>query len=917
MTGGMTIYNERSWAIDLIGYLKQVAHDRHRAVRGVGGEQTVKGDGGSLFPDVLLFGDLADAVVLQGWELKMPDTSIDDPDFRENAEYKARQMGLDSYVLWNVRRARLYALDREADRFAVIEEWDDLDDITARTEVKPAQARWEAVAVQILTRVNDLLETGELEGRPFIDAYRSESGGVASMLLANRDAVADALEAAVRNDGRLRAGVTLWWNRFRDEYGGKEDTPAYPALAQANLVNWIGKLLFAHVLRQRDNRAAAVEQIGEDTSPAEAIALFEKLYRACNFWTIFCDSVGLSTLPPVAWSHLKQFNNLLSDLNIGAVDQQELSGVLEAAASVGTRKLRGQYVTPKPLADLLARLTTQNTEGRFLDPCCGSGTIARAAMEMKLDAGMQPEDVAAGVFAGDLDPQAIQLATFALAKPSLMSLPLRLFTRDAFDLKTTTELGFRDPNNGRAFTEQMGKFHAIASNLPFVAQKGRERYGNAIASVNDLLDDDFTGRADVAAYLPFALHGLLEEGGRLGIIITNAWLGTAWGREFRQKIGPYYRLRAVITSGAGRWFQNSDVVTNLLVLEKLTGRVAAAGEDETHFVVLKRPINELNEQEAVAVTAAQIELGQTQEETLTIRSVKPSELEQFEALGLTGNAQFVDVEWVRELPLKRLADFFDVRRGERRGWNAMFYPAPGHGIEADYIRPALRSSSDVTGYVTRAQNEAFSCSATIQELEERGHTGALAWIARFQDSLNNSGRPLVESLARAGHHWYEMRAADMTELVTSMNPGDRLFFGRLQPAGFVDQRLIRLLPEADSRMDVDLGHALLNSTLTLFMVEGIGFGRGLGALDLNPTTLKRSMHIPDAGRIDRAGRQAIIDAFRPVRDRDVLDLADELEQSDRRALDQAVLDALGAAIDLDRIYEAMLNLVAIRQAATA
>jgi len=728
--------------------------------------------------------------------------------------------------------------------------------------------------------------------------------------------VAEALESAARQDGTLRAGVTLWWNRFRDEYGGKEDTPAYPALAQANLVNWIGKLLFAHVLRQRDNRAATVDQIGEETTPAEALALFEKVSRACNFWTIFCDSVGLSTLPPVAWSHLKQFNNLLSDLNIGAVDQHELSGVLEAAASVGTRKLRGQYVTPKPLADLLARLTVQDTEGRFLDPCCGSGTIARSVMEMKLDAGIQPKDTASAVFAGDLDPQAIQLATFALAKPSLMNLPLRLFTRDAFDLEATTELGFRDPNDGRAFTEQLGKFHAIASNLPFVAQKGRERYGNAIASVNELLDDDFTGRADVAAYLPFVLHGLLEEGGRLGIIITNAWLGTAWGREFRQKLAPYYRLRAVVTSGARRWFQNSDVVTNLLILEKRAGQDTGLSDEQTHFVVLKRPITELNETEAIAVTAAQIELGQTQEETLTIRSVKPSDMERFEALGLTGNAQFVDAEWVRDLPLKRLANFFDVWRGERRGWNAMFYPAPGHGIEDDYIRPALLSSSNITGYLTQAQSEAFSCSATIQQLTERGHTGALDWIVRFEDGFNNSGIPLVESLARAGHHWYEMRASKMAELVTSMNPGDRLFFARLRPAGFVDQRLICLTPKAGSVMDVDMGHALLNSTFALFMLEGIGFGRGLGALDLNPTTLKKSMHLPDAGRIEAKGRRAIIDAFEPVRNRDVLDIADELEQPDRHIFDRAVIDALGVEINLDRVYDAMLNLVAIRQAAT-
>lgn len=102
MSGGAATYNERSWAIDLIGHLKHLATANNRSIKDAGGEQTVKAEGGSLFPDVLLFGDRATARILQGWELKMPDTGIDDFEFRDNAETKARALGLDSFLLWNV-----------------------------------------------------------------------------------------------------------------------------------------------------------------------------------------------------------------------------------------------------------------------------------------------------------------------------------------------------------------------------------------------------------------------------------------------------------------------------------------------------------------------------------------------------------------------------------------------------------------------------------------------------------------------------------------------------------------------------------------------------------------------------------------------------------------------------------------------
>ncbi len=79
-------YNERSWAIDLIGHLKKLAHQVNRPVKDAGGENTVRSEGGVLFPDVLLYGDRETARILQGWELKFPDTDIDDYEFRKNAE---------------------------------------------------------------------------------------------------------------------------------------------------------------------------------------------------------------------------------------------------------------------------------------------------------------------------------------------------------------------------------------------------------------------------------------------------------------------------------------------------------------------------------------------------------------------------------------------------------------------------------------------------------------------------------------------------------------------------------------------------------------------------------------------------------------------------------------------------------------
>lgn len=902
MSGGAITYNERSWAIDLIGHLKHLATQGNRSIKDAGGEQTVKAEGGSLFPDILLFGDRATARILQGWELKMPDTSIDDAEFRENAETKARALGLDSFLLWNVSHAHLYVRDVATDTFTRNHTWRDLTDITTRTAVIRNRARWEALAETIFGYLNDLFDRGTLEGRQFIDAYRS--GGITALIMENSGQVAEALVEASNRDAALRAEMILWWNLYQAEYAGGT---MEQVLAQAVISNWIGKILFGHILREKDARAQRIAKIDDETTPAEALSLFRQLLEDCNFWAIFSDSIGLGTIPNGVWEQLKQFNSLLSDLRVGSVDQSQLSNVLEATVEVAVRKLRGQYPTPIELARLLVNLCVRNTvDDRVLDPCCGSGTIARAAIEQKLAANVPPNAVAAAVFAGDQDPQAVQIATFALTKPSLMNIPLRIYQRDAFTLAPDTAIGFRNPTNGAVFTEDLGQFQAITSNLPFVAQKGRKQYKNTLDRVVATMGEEgkrFTRRADVAAYLPFSLHPLLADGGRLGIIITNAWLGTTWGDAFYNLLGRYYDLKCVITSGAGRWFQNSEVVTNILIMDKKTNPDQPNGN--TKFVVLTRPLEALAELDAVQVAAAQIELGQTQNDTMTIRAISAVDLARFRPLGLGGNAQFVDCDWILSLPLVPLQNLFTVLRGERRGMNKLFYPTPDHGIEPDYIRPLAKSSTGFTRLRCPAAKEAFSCSRTKDELTALDHTGALNWIRRFETPET------IAKLQTSGLMWYEMRADTLTDLVMFINYGNRLFVGRVDPPAFADQRLVRLEPIGT--VDIDLAHALLNSTISMFIMEGMGFGRGLGALDLNKDRIEDFMHILNPAQLDQVGIASIKDAFTPLLQRDILDVADELEQSDRQAFDDVVISAFGLNIDRQRIYNALLSLVEIRQ----
>ena len=108
------IFNERAWAIQIISEINKIVSDKsvNYAVKSAGGEfGTASTSSTVLFPDVILFGDARESLIIQGWELKTPETDIGNVHLMENAKEKAHRMKTTSFVLWNGRIAILYVHD--------------------------------------------------------------------------------------------------------------------------------------------------------------------------------------------------------------------------------------------------------------------------------------------------------------------------------------------------------------------------------------------------------------------------------------------------------------------------------------------------------------------------------------------------------------------------------------------------------------------------------------------------------------------------------------------------------------------------------------------------------------------------------------------------------------------------------------
>lgn len=910
-------YNERSWAIDVITEINLLCSRSGRAVRRAGGESTLRHEGGGvLFPDVLLFG--ADSRIVQGWELKMPDTPITDNELLSNAECKARFLGLNSFLVWNVTNAALHVLDPVTNRFNPVRHWDTA--IRSRDEVMAHRREWRNLLESIVADVNDYFESGTIFGRSLHEVF--DQNTIVDFILGNKIGVAELLRSTANTNATIRAEINNWWRLCKSEYL-TDEVDQWNALAKVNLLHWMNKLLFAQWMKRFFTAARAIDRIVPGISIGDASDIISEITQQCDFLNIFQPMICNQVLTDSAWLELTELNSFLTDLRLENIEQDLLQNVLEKVVYSTRRELVGQYATPTLLADLLVNITVNDWNSNVLDPCCGTGTIAKAIFDNKRNYLENTESAISTTWSSDKFTFPLHIANIALAHPEAVGLPIRLFQADAIGLNPGRTIRIMNPADGSPIDIELPEFPCIVSNFPFVPfEKAKEANPN-MYNVNKFLSQasdaelSLAAKSDLYAYLALKMWILLEAGGQLGIITSNSWLGTDWGRKYRSILKQFYKIKTVVVSGCGKWFNNADVVTTITVLEKRPAPCNPEDEETTVFAVLEESLQALVDDEIKhQIIDTLILRNPERNNILSVITRDHRNIEMLEALGLEWTALFVDLEWLSHVApyLVNVSEYFDINRGERRGWDRMFYPASGHGIEAEYLRPVLKTPRSITGLIANPDAIAFCCSSSLDELISEGHQGALSWIRRFEQGVNGTGIPLVESLARSGYHWYEMRDDTTADLVAFMNYDERIFVARLRERSFVNQRLIRMTSRS-MEVDTELCHALLNSILGIFYIEAMGFGRGLAALDLSASKLSSGLRMLNPDRINMEQRQQILQCFAPILTRPVLAVAEEINQADRIAFDRAVLDAYGLGAYYEDMKSAFCNLYRIRRTA--
>lgn len=584
------------------------------------------------------------------------------------------------------------------------------------------------------------------------------------------------------------------------------------------------------------------------------------------------------------------------------------------------RKVAGQYTTPMFLARLLVLLTLNNKTETIHDPCCGTGTIPKASYDIKKEVGISAKETLASIFASDKVAFPLQMATLAISEPENRGEVIQVFKKDCTELSIGENIEFREPFDGSVINRPCIPINNIASNLPFIQQEDIDILNPKIKrKINTFLKEQLStknkinAKSDLYAYLPFAFWNLLSENGRLGIIVSNSWLGTEWGSTFKEFLVKFYKIESIVTTSSVRWFQNADVVTNIIILSKRNVPIEIPEKSEqTKFITISYNFHNHSNFEKVQEIYESI-ITNTPNIDLKIETYSTQKIL---TIPLNWNTLFSDISWLELVQDKVIfcKEIFEINRGERRGWNQMFYPPKKHGIESEFIKPVLKTSRHIKSLIATAKTEAFCCPLSMSELTNYSYIGAINWINKFEHGLNKKGKPLVSELqkiASKGEYWYTMSDSRMADLVASVNFDKRIFIAKLDTRSFVDQRLTRLtVLKPDT--DIELLHALLNSLIGIFFIESLGFGRGLGALDLSSIRMKKYLKMLNPSLLNEEQIKEIKYKFNLFKTRDVKNILDELKEPIRIDFDKTILKAYGIEELYDPIKSSFLFLYNMR-----
>jgi type I restriction-modification system DNA methylase subunit len=696
------------------------------------------------------------------------------------------------------------------------------------------------------------------------------------------------------------------------------------------------------------------------------------------YTTDFIDTIAFPEAKEVV-KEVKELVRVLTGYDFSKLGYDVIGRIFERLIPQDERHNLGQYFTNVDVVDLILKFCLHHEDDKVLDPGCGAGTfLVRSYQHKKLmNLRKEHEKILETLWGVDIAKFPAHLSTINLAINDLSvekNYP-NIIQEDFFVIMSPPEGGFELPERWRKFRAKTLNvddrmvifprwFDAVVGNPPYTRQEEIPEIGvdkeklieSALKDPSGKKIAEIGKRAGIHAY--FFVHGtkFLRDGGGFGFIVSNSWLDVDYGKGLQEFFLKYYKIITIIESKVERWFEEADINTCIVILQKCKDK-KERDENLVRFVYLKKPLRHF-------IPPAQDMWEKQVERLKAIESLKKTvfphnDLYENQELRIYPKGQkelwdegfdleeqkYVGAKWGKYLrapeiffkilekgkgklvPLRELAE---VRFGIKTGVNEFFYLTEGEikrrKIEREFWMHRDERGNWVPNYVIKSPRECKSIVIRVEDLKYR-----VLMIHRDRKKLKDKNvlkyieegerkgfdkRPTCESR----ENWYDLGLQIPSDGIWFKAFNDRFLSPQNLEQSFSSDRFYAVYLK--NKILKNRLFLYLNSTLPILIVELFGrVSLGEGALD-NMTYEAASMFVLDV----RKGFVGDGRVFKELLYRPMENVFIELGTSspeevsldkvrpDRRELDKIIMgEALGLTEDEQlEVYRAVIDLVKSR-----
>jgi type I restriction-modification system DNA methylase subunit len=681
----------------------------------------------------------------------------------------------------------------------------------------------------------------------------------------------ESLNRQLRSDSKFKEKYAAWLKMQLFEYSQKMNERIAEQLAYI-LMN---RLTFYKTLETQIPDLEKLRKI-ETEDPKEFSnklkELFQKVCKDVDYQAIFEPHTILDQilLHKTLIYTLNDFIEELGTYDLAKIRSDVIGRVYEELIPPDERHRLGQYYTPPPIIELITEMCVKSSNDRVLDPACGSGGfLVKAYHKLKdlkkkenpfADDDKLHEEILNQLYGIDINPFPAQLSSINLAVRNLKvtSRNINLIVSDFFKVEPSCGI---IPN----------EIDAVVTNPPYTdwrEMEHREKTREVALKYKDGIILDVGKQAGIYVY--FFTHGakFLSTSGRMGLIVSDAWLDMAYGTGLKKFFLDFFKIKALIGHDTGV-FTEPLVNTLIVILERAEDNLSSRIENDVRFCRMKKPMEIRKLIDAIENSKQSFE-----NDLLKIELIKQGSLDPTELWGPYLRAPSLYFEIVKN-PL--MADLGKVSR-TRIGLQTFadkFYVlnkdvAKTWGIEKKYLRKIVTSPKMVSKLrIDKDEITEFAlvCSEAKENLENNT-LKYVEWGEELEVKVRKKDRkvkgfnhlPRVQMAKRKP--WYnlqqEVNAKGIAPILYPYMAWDKVVF--LWNIGEVvdHQNFIGIIPHKNQSTLPLL--AILNSSLTEFVIRCISHIYGGGVAKLRPSDI-RKLRILDVEKLKTEERRLLSKLF--------------------------------------------------------